>query len=36
MGVCVSLSGLVSAVVNEGGIGVIPAVGIGMTEPDCR
>jgi len=33
MGVCVSLSGLASAVANEGGIGVISAVGIGMTEP---
>ena len=29
MGVCVSLSGLASAVANEGGIGVISAVGIG-------
>ncbi|MCD4745861.1 MAG: nitronate monooxygenase [Bacteroidales bacterium] len=36
MGVCVSLSGLASAVANEGGIGVISAVGIGMTEPDFR
>ncbi|PKP05181.1 MAG: nitronate monooxygenase [Bacteroidetes bacterium HGW-Bacteroidetes-6] len=36
MGVCVSLSGLASAVANEGGIGVISAVGIGMTEPDYR
>ena len=34
MGVCVSLSGLASAVANEGGIGVISAVGIGMTEPN--
>ena len=33
MGVCVSLSGLASAVANEGGIGIISAVGIGMTEP---
>ena len=33
MGVGVSLSGLASAVANEGGIGVISAVGIGMTEP---
>jgi nitronate monooxygenase len=36
MGVCVSLSGLASAVANEGGIGVISAVGVGMTEPDFR
>jgi len=36
MGVCVSLSGLASAVANEGGIGVISAVGIGMSEPDFR
>ncbi len=36
MGVCVSLSGLASAVANEGGIGVISAVGIGMTEPDYQ
>jgi nitronate monooxygenase len=36
MGVCVSLSGLASAVANEGGIGVISAVGIGMTEPGYR
>ena len=36
MGVCVSLSGLASAVANEGGIGIISAVGIGMTEPDFR
>lgn len=36
MGVCVSLSRLASAVANEGGIGVISAVGIGMTEPDYR
>ncbi len=34
MGVAVSLSGLASAVANEGGIGVISAAGIGMTEPD--
>jgi nitronate monooxygenase len=32
----VSLSGLASAVAEEGGIGVISAVGIGMTEPDYR
>ncbi len=36
MGVCVSLSGLAAAVANEGGIGVISAVGIGMTEPDYK
>jgi len=36
MGVCVSLSGLASAVANEGGIGVISAVGIGMLEPDFK
>jgi len=36
MGVGVSLSGLASAVAEEGGIGVISAVGIGMTEPDYR
>jgi nitronate monooxygenase len=34
MGVAISLSGLASAVANEGGIGVISAAGIGMTEPD--
>jgi nitronate monooxygenase len=34
MGVGVSLSGLASAVANEGGIGVISAAGIGMLEPD--
>ncbi len=34
MGVGISLSGLASAVANEGGIGVIAAVGIGMLEPD--
>jgi len=34
MGVGVSLSGLASAVANEGGIGVISASGIGMLEPD--
>lgn len=32
MGVCISLSGLASAVANEGGVGVISAVGIGMLE----
>ncbi len=34
MGVGISLSGLASAVANEGGIGVIASAGIGMTEPD--
>lgn len=33
MGVAVSLSGLASAVANQGGIGVISAAAIGMTEP---
>jgi NAD(P)H-dependent flavin oxidoreductase YrpB (nitropropane dioxygenase family) len=34
MGVAVSLSGLASAVANEGGIGIISAAAIGMLEPD--
>ena len=34
MGVGISLSGLASAVANEGGIGVISAAMIGMREPD--
>jgi nitronate monooxygenase len=34
MGVAISLSGLASAVANQGGIGVISAAAIGMTEPD--
>jgi nitronate monooxygenase len=34
MGVRISLSGLSSAVANEGGIGVIATAGIGITEPD--
>ncbi|HEX3028088.1 MAG TPA: nitronate monooxygenase family protein [Clostridia bacterium] len=34
MGVGVSLSGLASAVANEGGIGVISTAAIGMFEPD--
>ena len=34
MGVGISLSGLASAVANEGGIGVIAVAGIGMFEPD--
>lgn len=36
MGVAVSLSGLASAVSNEGGVGVISAAGIGMTDPGFR
>jgi len=34
MGVGISLSGLASAVANEGGVGVIAANAIGMIEPD--
>lgn len=34
MGIGVSLSGLASAVANEGGVGVISAAAIGMLEPD--
>ena len=34
MGVRISLSGLASAVANEGGIGVIATAGIGIMEPD--
>jgi NAD(P)H-dependent flavin oxidoreductase YrpB (nitropropane dioxygenase family) len=34
MGIGISLSGLASAVANQGGIGVISAAGIGMCEPD--
>jgi nitronate monooxygenase len=34
MGVGVSLSGLASAVANEGGIGVIATAGIGLLDPD--
>ncbi|MBN1825214.1 MAG: nitronate monooxygenase [Candidatus Eisenbacteria bacterium] len=34
MGVGISLSGLASAVANEGGIGVIATAGIGRMEPD--
>jgi nitronate monooxygenase len=34
MGVGISLSGLASAVANQGGIGVISTAGIGMNEPD--
>ncbi|KKM69556.1 hypothetical protein LCGC14_1449660 [marine sediment metagenome] len=36
MGVGISMSGLASAVANEGGIGVISGVGLGMEEPDFR
>ncbi len=36
MGVCISLSGLASAVAKEGGVGVIASVGIGMNEPDIK
>lgn len=34
MGVGISLSGLASAVANQGGIGVIAGAMIGMREPD--
>lgn len=34
MGVGISLSGLASAVANQGGIGVLATAGIGMAEPD--
>lgn len=36
MGIGVSLSGLASAVANEGGIGVISAANVGFNEPDFR
>jgi len=36
MGIGVSLSGLASAVANQGGIGVISAAGIGLFEPDSN
>lgn len=35
MGVAISLSGLASAVANEGGIGVIATAAIGLLEPDA-
>jgi nitronate monooxygenase len=35
MGVGISMSGLASAVANEGGIGIIAAAAIGLFEPDC-
>ncbi len=34
MGIGVSMAGLAGAVANEGGVGVIAAVGLGMFEPD--
>lgn len=34
MGIGISLSGLASAVANEGGIGVISSAAVGMSEPD--
>jgi len=36
MGIGISLSGLASAVANEGGVGVIATAGIGFHEPDAR
>ena len=36
MGIGISLSGLASAVANEGGIGVIAAAGVGIFEPDYK
>ena len=36
MGVGISLSGLASAVANEGGIGVISSVGLGLLENDPK
>jgi len=36
MGVGISLADLAAAVANEGGIGVIASVGIGMLEPDIK
>jgi nitronate monooxygenase len=36
MGIGVSMSGLASAVANEGGVGVIAVAGLGMFEPDYR
>jgi nitronate monooxygenase len=35
MGVGISLSGLSSAVADEGGVGVIASAGVGFSEPDC-
>lgn len=34
MGIGISLSGLAAAIANQGGIGVIAAAGVGMSEPD--
>lgn len=36
MGVGISLSGLASAVANEGGVGVISCAGIGLIYPNFR
>jgi len=36
MGVGISMAGLVSAVANEGGVGVISTVGIGLLEPGFK
>ena len=36
MGIGISMSKLASAVANEGGVGVIAAVGIGMFEKNYR
>jgi nitronate monooxygenase len=36
MGVGISLSGLASAVANQGGVGVISAVGIGFSKHNCK
>lgn len=36
MGIGVSMAGLASSVANQGALGVIAAVGIGMSEPDFR
>lgn len=36
MGIGVSLSGLASAVANEGGVGVISAANVGFNEPDFK
>ena len=36
MGVGISLSGLASAVANEGGIGVISAAGLGLYIRNCH
>ena len=36
MGIGISLSGLASAVANQGGVGVISTAGIGMAEKDYQ